>query len=114
MFCLSKIGTAGYEVTEEKYALLRGGIAALRRDANRTVTAQSGRKALLEHPQVKEAVSYWQEALDVVVSAAADAGGSQVSNVVCICGCVGAWYNATHKHWSQCHFLTLLITAFQH
>jgi hypothetical protein len=77
MFSIYKLGTEGYACTEQ-YSPLQHGLSALRRQTTTTAAGVS-RKELLEHPLVKEAVAYWQGALDAVN----DAHSANAANKVC-------------------------------
>ncbi len=79
LLSLYKINTLGYP-NLTTHSDLHNGVPALRR-ATTTTAAGVNRKHLLEHPLVKEAVAYWQGALDVVNEANSS---SKVASQVCI------------------------------
>ena len=66
LLSVCKLGTGG-QCTNE-FSQLNMGIPALRRKVNETVTV-GNHKELIKHPLLSEAMSYWQDALDVVVCA---------------------------------------------
>ena len=73
---LHKINTEGFP-NPTTHTELNNGVSALRRVTTTTATGVN-RKHLLEHPLVKEAVAYWQGALDVVNEANCAKVASQV------------------------------------
>lgn len=78
-FSMYKLATEGYECAEP-FSCLNIGLPALRRQTT-TTAASVNRKVILEHPLVREAVAYWQGALDVVNSATSGTAGGVRSNV---------------------------------
>ena len=85
-FSLYKLGTEGYECAEP-HSCLNIGLPALRRETT-TTAASVSRKAVLEHPLVREAVAYWQGALDVVNTATTSTSSGGV-RIYTICASIG-------------------------